>query len=139
MGLDATRPKLLRRAGATTGMTLIAAPPPAPPGPRPLPQIMWRGQRRAAVGGGAAPSPKRMRHETGTQQELYLEKLDSKKLQTWTEAILLGGETRSEPSLLGKRVSTSAHEAAIHRAGRCASSPPSSSSTRISLGASAKQ
>ena len=68
MGLDATKPSLLRKAGATTGMTMIAAPPPAPPGPRPLAQMMWRGLRRPADEACAAPPLKCMRHETGTQQ-----------------------------------------------------------------------
>ena len=117
MGLDSTKPKLLKEAGATTGMTMIAAPPPAAPGPRPLAQIMWRGRRRSAVGAAAAPAPKRRRHETGTQQELYQEKLDGQQLMTWTEAILLGGETRSQPGR-GKHLSSSAHDAAIHRAGK---------------------
>ena len=98
---------------------MIAAPPLATPGPRPLAQIMWRGLRRSADEACAAPPPKRRRADTGTQQELYVEKLDSQQLQTWTEAILLGGETRSKAGR-GKQLSllASVHDAAIHRAGK---------------------
>ena len=78
--------------------------------------MMWPGlRRRAADEACAAPPPKCMRHETGTQQELYHEKLNSLKLETWTKAILLGEETRDRTGSR-KYLSTSAHEPAIHRA-----------------------
>ena len=117
MGLDETKPVVLRKRGATTGMSMIAAPPLATPGPRPLAQIMWRGLRRSPDEACAAPPPKRRRAVTGTQQELHVEKLDSEQLKPWIEAILLGGETRSQAGPANHLIASD-HEAAIHRAGK---------------------